>query len=465
MSGLRTFFSTLSIRARVAFGVGLTLILGFVCLATWFTLRADYAALGGELRPADAAEITAALSRWAVPYRFDQDGKTLLVPAERVYETRMRLAAEGVPKGGSGGFEMFKDSDYGVTEFAQRVNYQRALQGELERTISTLGEVQSVRVHLTLHRSGLFDADSESAKGAVTVGLRPGHTLGARQVVGIQRLVASAVEGLAPTAVTVLDQTGGVLSTQKDATEGVSLDERWNETARIEGVLRQRVADLVRRALQRDDFTVSVSILLNYDRVKRLQERLLAQGSGTAGMLVRERVEASPPEAADGTPHSKSVAPGREAEYAHGREQEEIVEATGRIQRISIGIIIPSVLPGSEQTKLMQAIMGGVGLDPARGDRLDIAAMEPVQGPVSSQAPAEAGRAARSDVPVLEPRSKGLTVPTVVWASLGTAIAAVVAALFYGLRRRDIPQRLTGPERQAALEKLQRWLSVTENAS
>src|SRR5581483_5970802 len=108
MSGPRSFFSNLSMRARVAFGAGLIFILGFGCVTTWFALRADYAALGGELRPADAAEITAALSRWAVPYRFDRDGRTLLVPAERVYETRMRLAAEGVPKGGSGGFELFK---------------------------------------------------------------------------------------------------------------------------------------------------------------------------------------------------------------------------------------------------------------------------------------------------------------------------------------------------------------------
>ncbi|MFS6823044.1 flagellar basal-body MS-ring/collar protein FliF, partial [Staphylococcus aureus] len=125
-------------------------------------------------------------------------GKVILVPSDQVYETRMQLVSRGVPKGGSVGFELFKDSDYGVTEFAQHVNYQRALQGELERTIAALSEVDSARVHLTIRRADLFQTDTDPSKASVTLTLRQGKHLDAKEVAGIQRLVASAVDGLTP---------------------------------------------------------------------------------------------------------------------------------------------------------------------------------------------------------------------------------------------------------------------------
>src|SRR5690348_10498329 len=131
---MRHFFASMSRRSRIAFATGLFLILCLVGGATWWIMHPPYGLLFGELRESDAAEITTALSQMQVPWRLADEGRTILVPAEQVYETRMKLVSQGVPKGGSVGFELFKDSDYGVTEFAQKVNFQRALQGELERT-------------------------------------------------------------------------------------------------------------------------------------------------------------------------------------------------------------------------------------------------------------------------------------------------------------------------------------------
>src|SRR5690348_300076 len=132
MAEIRTFMAGLSVRARWGFAAGLLAIVLIAGGATWWVLHPSYAPLAENLRPADASEIGSALSGWGVPYRFEDGDKTLLVAEDQLYATRMKLAAEGIPKGGSIGFEMFKDSDYGVTEFAQHVNYQRALQGELE---------------------------------------------------------------------------------------------------------------------------------------------------------------------------------------------------------------------------------------------------------------------------------------------------------------------------------------------
>ena len=170
---MRHFFASMSRRSRIAFATGLFLILCLVGGATWWIMHPPYGLLFGELRESDAAEITTALSQMQVPWRLADEGRTILVPAEQVYETRMKLVSQGVPKGGSVGFELFKDSDYGVTEFAQKVNFQRALQGELERTITSLSEVASARVHLTIHHASLFEQDQEASKASVTLNLQP----------------------------------------------------------------------------------------------------------------------------------------------------------------------------------------------------------------------------------------------------------------------------------------------------
>ena len=306
---MRLFFSSMSYRSRIAFATGLLLIVCVIGGAAWWIMHPPYGVLFRDLRESDAAEITTALSQMQVPYRLADEGKTILVPDEQVYDTRMKLVSQGVPKGGSVGFELFKDSDYGVTEFAQRVNFQRALQGELERTISSLTEVTSARVHLTIHHAGLFEHDQETSKASVTIDLRPTKHLDAREVVGVQRLVASAVEGLVPESVVVLDDKGVVLS-GNPADGSVSVGDRLDQQTRMQTELRTRVGQLLHRVLFSDDFTVSVDVRLNYDHVKQVSERLLAQGRDGNGLLVREKVNATSSIANSADPdHGKGGAP------------------------------------------------------------------------------------------------------------------------------------------------------------
>lgn len=470
MADFRSFVASLSLRARWAFAIGLAAIIAFVAGAAWWVMHPAYAVLVHDLRPGDASEIASALSEWGVPYRFGGADKELLVPDEQVYSTRMRLAAEGIPKGGSLGFEAFKDSDYGVTEFAQRVNYQRALQGELERTIASMQEVLSARVHLTMRRAGLFEKDRDPSKASVTLVLRDGQRLSARQVSGIQRLVASAVEGLEPPGVTVLDQNSAVLSGYgADGVAASLMDDRVDEAAKLERTLRQRVGELIARALHRNDFTVSVAVQLNYDRVKRVQERLLAQGKDGNGLLVREKIDTSHAPGDVGP----DVKPGpaathREAEYAHGREQEEIEMVPGRIDRITVGVVIPQVLPAAEIAKLDGVIAAGIGLDTSRGDRVDIAAVQPWSAftpvavgnatgsrralgtsPPSSLAPAVSSAAKRAATST----RWAYPVSGVVVLLLGTLLLAV---------RRKSPARLSAPEREAALARIRQWIESPE---
>src|SRR3990167_3725292 len=197
--------------ARGGLLVGALLVLGGLAAAMWWLFSPDYGLLFGNLQESDAAEVTKSLTEWKVPYRFTGDGTGIEVKKDQVYDTRMKLVSAGIPSGGHVGFELFNDSDFGVTEFAQRVNYQRALQGELERSIGALPGVETVRVHLTIRRPGLFIGQSDSSKASVAVTMTPGEVLTPKQVGGIRNLIASAVEGLDPASVVVLGP-GGVMS-------------------------------------------------------------------------------------------------------------------------------------------------------------------------------------------------------------------------------------------------------------
>lgn len=465
MTDFRLFITQLSTRARWFFALGLCAIVGLAIAGSWWALHPGYAALASDLRPTDAAEIGTALSQWGIPYRFEDGDKTLLVPEEDVYATRMKLAAEGIPRGGSVGFESFKDSDYGVTEFAQRVNYQRALQGELERTIESMREVRSARVHLTIHHSDLFDQEQGGSKASVTLSLREGQKLAPRQVSGIQRLVASAVEELAPGSVTLLDQSGAVLSGAGDDLSVGAIGERMDEAAKLQVALRRHAEELLARALRRKDFTVSVAVRLNYDHVKRVGSHLLGQGKDGNGLLVREKTDSHRAlgHASDGDPGT-SIS-GREAEYAHGTEQEEVEQAPGRIERITVGIVVPAALSADDVARLDRVVAAGLGLDASRGDKVDLVAIAPRSPaltpppthPIASSPVASPPEATSERVPRVAPADYLL----IASGAGGLAVIGIVAWSLLALRRRH-RMRLSAPEREAALARIREWLELPE---
>jgi flagellar M-ring protein FliF len=472
---MRLFFASMSQRSRITFAMGLLLILCMIGGATWWIMHPPYGVLFGDLRESDAAEITTALSQMQVSWNLSDEGKTILVPAEQVYETRMKLVSQGVPKGGSVGFELFKDSDYGVTEFAQKVNFQRALQGELERTISSLSEVTSARVHLTIHHANLFEHDQEASKASVTLNLQPQKHLDAREVAGIQRLIASAVEGLAPESVAVLDGKGVVLSgNPADGQGGVPVSDRLDQQSRLEAGMRTRIGQLLHRVLPDDDFTVSVGVRLNYDHVKQVSDRLLAQGKDGNGLLVREKVDATGHTADNSDPDHVRVGPTsnqREVEYVHGHEQEEVERAPGRIERVSVGIVISSALSKAEINKLSDVVSAGLGLDPARGDKIDIAAIAAPQGvrPVSA-VPAAIVDAAGTAPPthVDEAPTTGASASMLagfrmwVYAAAAGLVVLILAGLV--IVGRGSPRRLLPSEREETLAQLRQWMDATKEA-
>ncbi|MDR3508518.1 MAG: flagellar basal-body MS-ring/collar protein FliF [Caulobacteraceae bacterium] len=206
-------FKAYSPQRQILVTAGLALVIALALSAAYFTwLRQPYDRVFTGLRPGDAAAITAALDKEKIPYRLKDGGATILAPRDQADRVRLDIASQDLPIKGMVGFELFNKADIGLTEFAQKINYQRALQGELARTIMTLDTVDAARVHLSMSEPTVFRDDRRPPKASVTLLPRPGRTIAPETVTGVQRLVAAAVPDLNIADVVVLDEHGQVIS-------------------------------------------------------------------------------------------------------------------------------------------------------------------------------------------------------------------------------------------------------------
>jgi flagellar M-ring protein FliF len=439
---LKSMVQSLSPRSRFGLWAGVAGILLLTGLALWWVFGSRQQVLAAHLKEPEAAEIVEALNGWKVPYTIVDDGAAITVPSDQVYDVRMRLVSAGVPKGGHVGFEIFNDADFGVTEFAQRVNYQRALQGELERTIASLPGVDTARVHLTIRRPGLFVGETETSKASVAVTLTPGQTLSRGQINGIRSLVAAAVEGLSTDQVSVLDSSGALLASASAG--GANVDARADEESALEQRIQARLGSLLREALgENRHFFVAVDVALNFDTVREVSERPVAL-VGDQSVVLRRRVTGTAD--ADGV-----VSPREESEYVHGTTRQEVSRAPGRVERLSVAVMLPPDLSVDEVERLKSLVAASAGIDEARGDRLEVGAMG--ADAIATEPRPEVVGATVTPPPA--PRGPtGFEWKILLVGTLGLLIGAV--AVTATTRR---PRQLTASEREAVVLKLRGWLA------
>jgi flagellar M-ring protein FliF len=200
------------LRAKVALGAAAALLAGLVFVGVSASRQTDWRILYASLSDKDGGAVVTALGQMNVPHKFSDSGGALLVPADKVHEVRLRLASQGLPKGGTVGFELMENQKFGTTQFQERLNFQRGLEGELARSIMALSAVQSARVHLALPQQTAFLREQQKPSASVLLSLYPGGALDRAQIAGIVHLVASSVPELSTRAVSVVDQTGTLLS-------------------------------------------------------------------------------------------------------------------------------------------------------------------------------------------------------------------------------------------------------------
>jgi len=235
-------FLQTSFGRNIALGIGAAVVMA-VMVAVWmWSQQPDYRVLFANFSDKDGGAITASLDQMAVKYKFSEGGTAILVPANQVHDVRLKLAAQGLPKGGNVGFELMENQKLGVSQFLEQVNYQRSLEGELARSIQSLAAVSSARVHLALPKPQVFVRDQQKPTASVLLNLQTGRTIDPGQVSAIVHLVASSVPELPPANVTVVDQAGNLLSdTSAKPAGGKNLDPNQLKyvTALQQGIVNQ----------------------------------------------------------------------------------------------------------------------------------------------------------------------------------------------------------------------------------
>jgi len=284
LSGL----GTLPVKQILMLLAGILALVGIVVASIHWARTPDYKVLFANLSDRDGGAVMASLSQMNVPYRFAEGGGAILVPGNLVHEARLKLASQGIPKGGTVGFELMETQRFGVTQFQERLNFQRGLEGELARSIQALAAVQNARVHLALPTQNGFMREQQKPSASVLLALHPGRTLDRAQVAGIVHLVASSVPELSPKEVSVIDQTGALLS-QNGESQSLGLDPgQLNYIRQIESGYIQRIVDILEPILGRENVRAQVTADVDFTQTESTAE-LYKPNQGNEPAAVRSQ--------------------------------------------------------------------------------------------------------------------------------------------------------------------------------
>jgi flagellar M-ring protein FliF len=378
------------------------LVAGLVAAAFWSS-HADYGLLYGGLSETEAAKVVSALNEAKVAYKVSGSG-SISVPVDKIYSTRMQLASKGIPQGDGVGFEIFDKANFGISDFVQRANYLRALQGELARTISQLDEVQSARVMIVQPENRLLLDKEKYATASVFVHVRGNSALAPSSINSIRFLVANSVEGLKPNHVSVVDNQGNVLSENQDndSLSGMSatqLQSRRN----LEQYLSKKAQDILEKVLGPGQAIVRVSAEVNYDTITKSEEKFdpdgqvirsqtkndetvdsaTTQNNSPAGISANTPSDTNSPVASAGalnkSKNSKNITT---TSYEIGKTHTEMVQMGGGLKRITAAVSVAQNYEGKgterklvartseEIEKLKRIVSSALGADATRGDTI-----------------------------------------------------------------------------------------------
>ncbi len=440
--------------------------------------RPLYTGLGAE----DAGTVVQKLKQSAVDYRLGENGTTVLVPADKLAELRLQMAVEGLPKTGRLGFELFDKTNFGLTDFAEHVNYRRALEGELERSMSHLREVEQARVHLTFPRDSVFLEARQPAKASVMLQLRGGASLSEQNVQAVCNLVASAVEGLAPEAVTLLDTRGNLLNRPRRASDDelAASEATLDYRRQIERDLLLKIRSTLDPLLGPEKFQAVVSVDCDMASAELSEETYDAARSAT--LTSQKTEDTSGAFATSGLPGTASNLPrptgaaaatptgtSRRTEsvtYQPSRVVRHTRQPQGGVKRVSVSVLVDHDLrwdgkppnlrrvlapPAPEKLKSIHDLVTGVaGFDQARGDVIVVETL-PFDATLRAAPPELPGP---SGAPSAQP-PRGPWLPEqklkVLVAGAAGGILLLAVAVWVLARRRRRPEPAAAPETAPAL--------------
>ncbi|MGV1099438.1 flagellar basal-body MS-ring/collar protein FliF [Thiovibrio sp. JS02] len=400
----------LSVTQKIIGAVVILVVVGGLLSLTMVGQAPSYKVLFSGLAEEDAAEVVAKLKDQRSPYQISDNGSTILVPAEQVYEIRLALAGEGLPRGGGVGFEIFNENSLGTTDFVQRLNYQRALQGELARTIRNFQQVVEARVHIATPKESVFIEDEKPPTASISVKLRGREKLTPHQIQSIVNLVASAVPGLSTDNITLVDTSGRLLFRKQAEGEGVLTGNQLEHQMKIEDTLRQKVETMLEEVVGVNKARARVTADIDYSRVELTEENFdpEAQVVRSEQLLTEndQRSGATP----EGIPGVKGelatfAEPGAEGatgggynrqnvtrNYEISKQVKHVQEKGGSVKKLSVAVMVDGTYEKSvdkdgntslkyqprsaeEMRYFDKLVKNAIGYDEERGDQVEVASL------------------------------------------------------------------------------------------
>lgn len=386
MNQLSEFFNHLTGKQKTLIGVvTVAAFIGVMALVSVVS-KPSYGVLFSNLNQQDASKIVQILKEKTIPFTLDDDGKTILVPKEQLYELRLDMASAGLPNSSIIGYEIFDRTNLGISDFVQKVNYRRALEGELARTILNLNEVEGVRVHIVTPERALFKEDEKSPTASVVLKLRSGRPLKKGESQGIAHLVASSVEGMDASNVTILDTRGNVLSeTNKSNSLAALTSTQYELQQKVENYLADKAQKMMDGTLGMGNSFVQVNAELDFRQVEKNME----QYDGENPVVRSEQSTEEKTVIRDSIPPSTRT--NSVTNYEISKTVEHIVENVGNIKRLSVATVIndKAVAKETEGVKsteyrsrtpeemqqITEIVKRSVGFDPKRNDDISVVNM------------------------------------------------------------------------------------------
>jgi flagellar M-ring protein FliF len=397
-----TVWQALDIRKRIAVvAVSVIVFAGLLYLAA-STGRQDFVPLYTGLTTADAYEIIELLKSEGIDYQLADDAQTILVPSSQKHELRLQLASQGLPQGGGSGFELFDSQGFGITEFTQKVNYRRALEGELARTFAAFEQVEYAKVMLAIPEQTLYSDKEQPVTASISLKLKSGRSLSEAQIEGIVHLASAAVEGLTPANVTVVDTAGNILWVE-DASEA-SIQNRLSVTQLqakeyYETTLQRSIESMLERVVGVGNVAIRVNAVINFDQ-EESDSYVLEPVMGGSGAIISEQlyseevrqgstlaqgvpgtasnIDTDVPiyQAADADGGSSSVRSEEIRNYEYSRTTTRVKRGYGRVERLSVSALIhPAGLSEDDVERVRDIIAAAAGIDPTRGDEVVVHTM------------------------------------------------------------------------------------------
>lgn len=418
--------------------------LGALFVFSSWAAKPSFTPLFTNLEAADASAITDKLTSTKTPFELADGGRTVMVPRDQVYQVRLDMSAASLPSGGAAGYELLDKQGITTSEFRQRVDYQRALEGELARTIQAIDGVSAATVHLVIPKEDLFADDASKPTASVLVKTTPGKELGAGQAQAIVHLVSSSVEALAPEDVTVADATGNILSSSGDADGQAAADARASATQSYEQHLARSVQDMLAKVLGPGNAAVQVRADLDLDKTKRTiesfdtttadkpineavaNETYSADGGAAlpGGVLGLDSTQATTGTGGGTSSYTKGTAT---RNFAVGKTVEELTAAPGTVRRLSVAVLLNSQAKGATPAKVQSLVEAATGMSKERGDVIAVDAL-----PFDTSAAKDAAKGLES----AQSAEKMKSMASMVRSAVSVLLALVVLFLLVRATRR-----------------------------